>query len=128
MLVNERKSSRGKIEILADVIFHCQEGLKKTHIMLRANLGYEQICYYLPHLVNRGLLTQVIVAGSVIYLTTENGREFLRNYYNIMKLIAQEKVDSTQTIFANGNDFLSDKSPGNNLRKHTFPINEENLT
>ncbi len=126
--VNERKNSRDKIEILADIIYHCQEGLKKTHIMLRANLGYEQLCYYLPHLINSGLVTQVIVAGSVIYRTTDNGREFLKNYHNIMNLIAQEKVNSAQTIHANGNDCLSDKSAGNNLRKQILPLQERNLT
>ena len=104
MLVTERKNSRGKIEIFADVLYHCQEGLKKTHIMLRAHLGYEQICYYLPHLINAGLVTQVILAGSVTYRTTENGREFLKNYHNIMNLIMYEEVNSTQKIFANSND------------------------
>lgn len=100
MLVNERKNSRGKIEILADILFHCQVGLKKTYIMLRANLGYEQLCYYLPHLINTGLVTQVIEAGTVIYRTTETGREFLKNYYNIMNLIADENVYSSKKILA----------------------------
>jgi predicted transcriptional regulator len=127
MLVNERKNSRGKIEILADVLDHCQEGLKKTHIMLRAHLGYEQICYYLPHLINAGLVTQVIVAGSVVYRTTENGREFLKNYYNIMNLIAHANVDSNQKVFAHGNDCLSYKFPGNNLRTQIPPMHEKNL-
>lgn len=26
ILVNERKNSRGKIEIVAEIIYHCQEG------------------------------------------------------------------------------------------------------
>jgi predicted transcriptional regulator len=91
MLVNERKNSRGKIEILADILFHCQVGLKKTHIMLRANLGYEQICYYLPNLINTGLIMQAIDAGTVVYRTSESGREYLRNYYNILKLLAQQE-------------------------------------
>lgn len=127
MFINERKNSRGKIEILADIIYHCQEGLKKTHIMLRAKLGYEQLCYYLPHLINTGLVTEVIVAGTVVYRTTENGREFLKNYYNIMNLIAPENVDSTQKIYATGNDWLSDKFPSNTQRNHILPIHEKNL-
>jgi predicted transcriptional regulator len=100
MLVNERKVSRGKIEILADILFHCQVGLKKTHIMLRANLGYEQICYYLPNLINTGLIVQVIDAGTVIYRTTESGREYLNNYNNIRRLITQQVTDSTPSLIA----------------------------
>ena len=127
MLIDERKNSRGRIEILADIIYYCQEGLKKTHIMLRAKLGYEQLCYYLPHLINTGLVAQVIVSGAVVYRTTENGREFLKNYYNIMNLIAAENVASTQRIFANGNDCLFDKFPGNTSRKRIIPIHGKNL-
>src|SRR4029078_4348318 len=102
MLVTERKNSRGRIEILADILSNCQEGLKKTHIMLRANLGYEQICYYLPGLIRTNLINQEIEDGSVIYRTTETGREFLLNYYNIIRLIHHENVNSAQTQFTIG--------------------------
>jgi predicted transcriptional regulator len=101
LFVSERKNSRGKIEIFADIIYSCQEGLKKTHIMLKANLGYEQLCYYLPHLIKTGLLIQAVEADSVIYRTTEYGHEFLKNYYNIMKLFQQEKLDPQQQLVSN---------------------------
>jgi predicted transcriptional regulator len=99
LLLNERKNSRGKIEILACVLEHCQIGLKKTHIMLRANLGYEQLCYYLPQLVNSGLVMQLIECGSVKYRTTEAGREYLENYYNIVRLIKQPFLNSNEKVF-----------------------------
>ena len=111
MLVTERKNSRGKIEILADILSNCQEGLKKTHIMLRANLGYEQICYYLPGLIRTHLINQEIEAGSVIYRTTETGREFLLNYSNIIRLIHHENVNSAHTQFTIGNDLCPEKFP-----------------
>ena len=125
MLVNQRKNSRGKIEILADIIYHCQEGLKKTHIMLRAHLGYEQLCYYLPHLINTGLVGQAIEAGTVVYRTTESGRQFLENYYNIMSLIAQENAHSNEK-FVNSNDSISNKF-SRILGKRVLHINEKNL-
>lgn len=124
MFINERKNSRGRIEILADIIYHCQEGLKKTHIMLRAKLGYEQLCYYLPHLIDTGLVTQVIVAGTVVYRTTENGREFLKNYHNILSLIAQENVYSNRKIFPNGNHCVCDKLSGNTAGKYILPLDK----
>lgn len=126
MLVNERKNSRGKIEILADIIFHCQEGLKKTHVMLRAHLGYEQICYYLPCLINAGLVTQAIVAGTVVYRTTESGREFLKNYYNIMKLIAHQNTDSTDKIFSNSNESISNNY-SRTIGEHILRADEKDL-
>ena len=91
MMTAERKNTRGRIEIIASILFHCREGIKKTHIMSKANVGYEQLCFYLPNLINTGLLAQAIEDGSVIYKTTDNGRQFLKSYFDIMKLLADQK-------------------------------------
>jgi predicted transcriptional regulator len=97
MMISERKNTRGRIEILASILVHCKEGIKKTHIMCKANVGYEQLCYYLPNLINAGLVTQAIENGSVIYRTTDSGREFLKSYFDIMRLLAyRNHNNSTQ--------------------------------
>lgn len=88
MMIAERKNMRGRIEILASILFHCREGIKKTHIMCKANVGYEQLCYYLPNLINTGLLAQAIEDGCVIYRTTDSGRQFLKSYFEIMRMLA----------------------------------------
>ena len=88
----QRKNTRGKIEILASILFHCRNGIRKTHIMCRANLGHHQLSYYLPCLINSGLLTQVMEDGSVVYRITDNGREFLKLYYGIVELIRHEDI------------------------------------
>ena len=126
-MVNERKNSRGKVEILADIIYHCQESPKKTHIMLRAHLGYEQLCYYLPRLINTGLVVQAIESGSVIYRTTERGREFLANYYNIMNLIRLDKIDSSEKKFTNASDSLLDNFSHYKITQ-AYVHKRENLT
>jgi predicted transcriptional regulator len=89
MMISERKNTRGRIEILASILVHCKEGIKKTHIMCKANIGYEQLCYYLPYLIENGLVMQDIDEGCVIYRTTDAGREFLKFYFGIMKVINQ---------------------------------------
>lgn len=90
-MIVERKNTRGRIEILASILFQCKEGIKKTHIMSKANLGYEQLCYYLPNLIDIGLIVQDIEDGCVIYRTTENGRQYLEFFFGIMKLLNQVK-------------------------------------
>jgi predicted transcriptional regulator len=92
-MITERKNVRGKIEILASILCHCTEGIKKTHIMIRAKIGYEQLCYYLTNLIKAGLVTQVIEDGSVVYRTTENGREFLK-HYNILANLMELQQDA----------------------------------
>jgi predicted transcriptional regulator len=89
MMIAERKNTRGRIEILASILFHCKEGIKKTHIMCKANLGYEQLSYYLPNLIDTDLIRQDIENGFVIYRTTDTGREYLEYYFGIMRLLSK---------------------------------------
>lgn len=88
--MSERKNNRGKIEIMADILELSTAGIKKTHIMYRANLSYEQILFYLGELLNKGLIAQGVVDGSIVYRTTEKGREFLSSYVHMANLIREE--------------------------------------
>ena len=85
--MSERKNNRGKIEIMADVLALSMSGIKKTHIMYRANLSYEQILYYLKQLLGKGLIAQDVSDGALVYRTTEKGREFLACYSRMSDLI-----------------------------------------
>lgn len=87
--MSERKNNRGKIEIMADVLSLSTAGIKKTHIMYRANLSYEQIIHYLSQLLGKGLLMQDVSEGSLVYRTTEKGREFLGCYSRMNELITE---------------------------------------
>ena len=87
--MSERKNNRGKIEIMADVLALSTSGIKKTHIMYRANLSYEQILYYLNQLLSKGLIAQDVSEGALVYRTTEKGREFLSCYSRMSDLIAE---------------------------------------
>ena len=87
--MSERKNNRGKIEIMADVLALSTSGIKKTHIMYRANLSYEQILYYLNQLLGKGLISQDVSDGAIVYRTTEKGREFLVCYSRMSGLIAE---------------------------------------
>src|SRR3712207_2913569 len=77
MMASERKNNRGKIQIMGDVLSLATSGIKKTHIMYRANLSYEQVYLYLEELISKRLIAQDVSAEGVVYRTTEKGREFL---------------------------------------------------
>jgi len=87
--MSERKNNRGKIEIMADVLALSTSGIKKTHIMYRANLSYEQILHYLNQLLGKGLIAQDVSDGALVYRTTETGREFLACYSRMSDLITE---------------------------------------
>ena len=92
--MSERKNNRGKIEIMADVLALSTVGIKKTHIMYRANLSYEQILYYLKELQAKELIGQGIADGALVYRTTEKGREFLACYSRMSELIREGYEDA----------------------------------
>ena len=88
---SERKNNRGKIQIMGDVLALGTSGIKKTHIMYRANLSYEQVHLYLGELIGKRLITQDVSPEGVVYRTTEKGREFLLHYTRLVEFLEEEK-------------------------------------
>src|SRR5215213_3334378 len=87
----QRKNNRGKIQIMGDVLALGTSGIKKTHIMYRANLSYEQVHLYLGELIGKRLIAQdVSSSDGVIYRTTEKGREFLLHYTRLVEFLEEE--------------------------------------
>lgn len=87
----KNENNRGKIQIMADIVDLCKAGIRKTHIMYKANLSYEQINRYLYELLEKELIIQNLDDGVLTYRATEKGRSFLQ-YYNLMQSILDENV------------------------------------
>jgi predicted transcriptional regulator len=93
---SERKNNRGKIQIMGDVLALGTSGIKKTHIMYKANLSYEQVHLYLGELIAKRLIAQDASSRSsegVVYRTTEKGREFLQYYTRLTECLEGEEDD-----------------------------------
>jgi predicted transcriptional regulator len=91
---SERKNNRGKIQIMGDVLALGTSGIKKTHIMYKANLSYEQVHLYLGELIAKRLIVQDASSRSsegVVYRTTEKGREFLQYYTRLTECLEEEE-------------------------------------
>jgi predicted transcriptional regulator len=90
MITPERKNNRGKIQIMGDVLALGTSGIRKTHIMYKANLSYEQVHLYLGELIGKRLIQQDVSPDGVVYRTTEKGREFLLHYTRVVELLEEE--------------------------------------
>jgi predicted transcriptional regulator len=89
-----KKNNRGKIQIMGDVLALGTSGIKKTHIMYRANLSYEQVHLYLGELIGKRLITQdVSSSDGVVYRTTEKGREFMLYYTRLIEILEEQKQE-----------------------------------
>ncbi|MFZ0511235.1 MAG: winged helix-turn-helix domain-containing protein [Candidatus Nitrosopolaris sp.] len=93
-------ANRGKIQITADILCLSTVAIKKTHIMYKGNLSYEQVRYYLTDLLNNDLLSQHILEDGIVYRTTEKGREYLRHYTQLMDLVKEKENENQKPDLA----------------------------
>ena len=91
MTTSERKNNRGKIQIMGDILALATSGIRKTHIMYKANLSYEQVYLYLEELIGKRLVAQDVSHDRVVYRTTEKGREFLLYYTRLVEFLEEQK-------------------------------------
>ena len=108
MITTERKNNRGKIQIMGDVLALGTSGIRKTHIMYKANLSYEQVHLYLGELIGKRLITQDVSPDGVIYRTTEKGREFLLYYTRLAEFLEEEEKQEPEV--ESSSPFVSSRS------------------
>ena len=65
---------RDKLEIVHDILSAVSGGIKKTHIMYKANLSYKLLARYLDDLLTADL---VVLKENSLYCLTERGEQFL---------------------------------------------------
>jgi predicted transcriptional regulator len=75
---------------MGDVLALATSGIKKTHIMYRANLSYEQVYLYLGDLIGKRLIVQDVSPDGVVYRTTEKGRASLTHYTRLVEFLEEE--------------------------------------
>lgn len=91
-------TNRGKIQITADILSLCTVGTKKTHIMYKANLSYEQVNGYLADTLRNKFIEQCVHGEEgVVYRTTDKGREYLK-YYSLLTELFEGSEGETQQV------------------------------
>jgi len=83
--MKSKKAYRSKMRILADMMRAIQNegetGTGPTKILYSANLSHDRLIQYLDELVQKELVTASEDGdNSRIYVLTEKGREFLREF------------------------------------------------
>jgi predicted transcriptional regulator len=74
------RGKRGLLDIVNLVLFVCNEGEIKTHVMQRCNLNSRQTQDYITLLLKYELLEKSTEIKNDVYQTTERGRRFLGAY------------------------------------------------
>ena len=83
--MSRKRAYRSKMRILADMMRAIQsedeDGVGPTKILYAANLSHDRLTQYLEELVEKHLIKEAEPeSDNRIYLLTEKGREFLKEY------------------------------------------------
>jgi predicted transcriptional regulator len=83
--------NRSKVDIIYDILTSAIDGgVKKTHIMYKANLSSEQMKFYFQTLVSHSLLTtDKDGEDNLIYKTSQKGVKFLQCCTQIKSLVSR---------------------------------------
>jgi predicted transcriptional regulator len=76
-------SKRERMEIMAEILCHCNQQKAKTDIMYKVNLNYAQLKKYLGYMTSLGLL----VADRNKYAATLKGQRFLKLFVQLNKML-----------------------------------------
>ena len=87
-LDSSRLKNRSKLDIIYDVLVSAVGGVKKTHIMSRANLSSEQMSFYFTSLLSQSLIDEGRDSDdNTVYRTTEKGIRFMQCCAQIKVLV-----------------------------------------
>jgi len=81
------KRYRSSFEIVALILETANERANLFTIAKRLKTSYIQLRRYLNYLTRIGLIDVVCSGKQILYKTSEKGFEFLRLYYNLLKIL-----------------------------------------
>ena len=81
---------RSRIDTLCDILVTSTNGIKKTHIMYRANLSHQQLEKFLELLTSKGLLMK----DDDSYKTSSKGLAFIEDFEKIQSLMGESNKKS----------------------------------
>jgi predicted transcriptional regulator len=78
---------RDRLEITAEILRIAKKGVKKTHLVYRANLNHALLEDYLEKLEQQGLIARDVNPERKIQ-TTERGIQFVERYVNLQAVMS----------------------------------------
>jgi predicted transcriptional regulator len=79
---------RGRLEIISEILFYCDQQKAKTKIMYETNLNYAQLKRHLRSLTSQGLLR----TNKNKYVTTQKGHRFLQLFAQLNAILENANI------------------------------------
>jgi predicted transcriptional regulator len=89
--INDSKKNRTRIRSLGDVLQVIREagldGIVISNISRKANLSHNPTVEHCSKLISAGLIKLTVVDKRQVYVITQKGQEFFREYQNFQSLV-----------------------------------------
>ena len=83
--------NRSRYRILYDMLTTANPSAKKTHMMYRSNLSFDQLAIYLNFLLQRGLVKKTQNEfNEWVYSITESGKKYVEKFDSLSSLVGSE--------------------------------------
>jgi CheY-like chemotaxis protein/predicted transcriptional regulator len=127
---------RSKIDVIAAILYICNNGSLKNHIVGKGNFSDSMANHYISILLYNELLSTYVDNennGRTYYRTTDKGRDLIYHYNQIQKLFTIDKesqINETQTQTKFGSPTKAISSSENQLAAKRLLIidDEEDIT
>jgi len=87
-------TKRGRLEIISEILTVCRKPAKKTSILYKCNLSYNQLQRYLKYLISQSLLSQIESKETILYQMTDKGKVFLEECKRLNDFLEEERNGS----------------------------------
>lgn len=78
---------RNRLEVAYEILSFCLIRRRKTHILYKCNLSYDQLQKYIEFLVAHALLESLEENGNEFYQATEHGGKFVSEYQRLSQIV-----------------------------------------
>ena len=94
-MIEKEEQRRSRIETINTILVLSVDGIKKTHIMYKANLSHVQLERYLEAVVSKNLLAQ----EDRLYRTTSTGLEFIEKFREVQSILGESALNCSPIAF-----------------------------
>ncbi len=87
---------RSRLETIYTILTLSRQGIRKTHIMYRANLSHQQLVKYLKVLTTKNLLAE----RDGLFITTDQGVAFIEKFQEIQTIMDENWQQASSSNLA----------------------------
>jgi predicted transcriptional regulator len=85
--MNKRREKKEVVYDMLQALWASRSGLKPTHLIYKSNISHVRLKRHIDELLEKGLVKEGSSDGKPVYLITDKGVGFLKEYERMRKFV-----------------------------------------